>query len=420
MRDMSLLDNLYPASFRGISFLIEDSSVSGGRKTVTHEFPNSDRRYVEDLGLSNEIINITACVPTADYFSRRDAIKAALDQEGYGTLVHPFYGLRNVAVIGYTINESPSDLGDVKIAINFSVAQELLFPSGISSDSFISGQVTALFDTMKTGFFKSYEWVAKYAHNATSILSGLNDVTSIVSSVADTFTTRSEFDDETASVYRSKYTTYNNDKASYITTKVTDEVNLYDETRGLVEALDDVPNTGNQGFGVGRKLARFTLTEPINPASTKDQISRAKNQNSLIDMMLVLAFGVTCRNIGLYAVKSLEDIELLRTELDTQYEVLLNRSSLSEQVFQDVQDLRSSTIRYLDNQVLVAPAIETVEVSDMPLTVLEYQQYGGLPIDSIDSDGTINSRTEDLRELNRLTNQDPTALRNTVKMYVNP
>jgi len=417
---MSILGDLLPGSFRGISFLIEESNVRGGRKTVTHEFPNSDRRYVEDLGLNNELITLNVSIPSASYFTRRDAIKAALEAEGYGTLVHPFYGLRNVAVISYSINESSSDLGYVKILIDFSVAQELLFPGAATTDSLLGGQVTALFDSLKAGFFKSYEWIASYGHNADSVLSGLNDITSIVSSIGDTFVSRSVFNaDGSAQYYRSVFNDYDANKAAYITSSSTSTVtNLYDNTRTLVEALDGLTNTGAQGFDVGRKLSKFELSEPITTGNTARHLSKVTNQNSLLDMMLVFAFGITCRNIGFYRIKSLDDLKELRDELDLQYEALIYRVTVSDAVQQDIQNLRSEVVRYLDIQSLVTPDIQTQEVQDLPLTILEYQNYGDLPVYGIDAEGAIDSRTEDLRLLNRLTNQDPTSLQNTAKLYV--
>jgi prophage DNA circulation protein len=413
----NIFDSLYPTSFRGISFLIEGATTKGGRKTVTHEFPNSDRRYVEDLGLMNESISIQASVPSATYFTNRDAIKAALEAKGYGTLVHPFYGIRNVAVKSYTINESSAELGEVKISIEFEVAQELLFPGSTDSSSLIEGQVQALFDNMKSGFFSTYEWVGKYAQNATTILSGLNDITSIINNAASTFITRSEFNDDFTSDYRSKYTTYDNNKASYITTNTDNIVNLYDETRNLVDALDSITNTGAQGFNVGKQLGQFTLSDPANNATTQAQLSRLANQNSLKDMVLVFAFGLVCRNASVYSIKSLDDINLIRIEIDTQYDVLLTKS-LSDTVFQNIQDLRANIIRYLDAQGLTAPSIQTVSVSEIPLTVLEYLYYGDLPVYTIETNGDVLSRTEDLRELNRITNQDPTSLDYTVKLYL--
>ena len=39
---MALLDQLSPASYKGAPFLVNRVSTSGGRKTVQHDFPNSN------------------------------------------------------------------------------------------------------------------------------------------------------------------------------------------------------------------------------------------------------------------------------------------------------------------------------------------------------------------------------------------
>ena len=41
---------LRAASFRGVSFGVTADESEGGRRTVTHEFPQREAPYVEDLG----------------------------------------------------------------------------------------------------------------------------------------------------------------------------------------------------------------------------------------------------------------------------------------------------------------------------------------------------------------------------------
>ena len=39
-----------PASFRGIAFHVESGTLSGGRRTVVHEYPKRNDPYAEDMG----------------------------------------------------------------------------------------------------------------------------------------------------------------------------------------------------------------------------------------------------------------------------------------------------------------------------------------------------------------------------------
>lgn len=43
---------LQDASFRGVPFKVEEESAGTGRRVETHEYPNRDKPYTEDLGKS--------------------------------------------------------------------------------------------------------------------------------------------------------------------------------------------------------------------------------------------------------------------------------------------------------------------------------------------------------------------------------
>ncbi|NAH43850.1 DNA circularization protein, partial [Escherichia coli] len=47
---MTWKDRLQDASFRGVPFKVEEESMGTGRRVETHEYPNRDKPYTEDLG----------------------------------------------------------------------------------------------------------------------------------------------------------------------------------------------------------------------------------------------------------------------------------------------------------------------------------------------------------------------------------
>ncbi|HCS4673821.1 TPA: DNA circularization N-terminal domain-containing protein, partial [Escherichia coli] len=47
---MTWKDRLQDASFRGVPFKVEEESAGAGRRVETHEYPNRDKPYTEDLG----------------------------------------------------------------------------------------------------------------------------------------------------------------------------------------------------------------------------------------------------------------------------------------------------------------------------------------------------------------------------------
>jgi prophage DNA circulation protein len=86
---MNWKEHLRDASFRGVPFKVETGGYGGGRRVAPHEFPKKESVFVEDMGRRSRRFRVTAYVIGDDYVTQRDALAAALDQEGPGTLVLP-------------------------------------------------------------------------------------------------------------------------------------------------------------------------------------------------------------------------------------------------------------------------------------------------------------------------------------------
>lgn len=95
---MSWRDRLQPASFRGVPFWVNAAQGSGGRHVAVHEFPLRETHVVEDMGKKAGTPSLTAFVIGANYDAARDALVAALDKPGAGTLVHPYLGTQSIQI----------------------------------------------------------------------------------------------------------------------------------------------------------------------------------------------------------------------------------------------------------------------------------------------------------------------------------
>ena len=107
------------ASFRGVPFGVFAANTSGGRRVVSHEYPQKDVPFVEDLGRKGKIYNIEAFVVGSDYMQQRQALEAALDAKGPGKLVHPYLGELSLQVADYSYMESRDDGGMAEFQITF-------------------------------------------------------------------------------------------------------------------------------------------------------------------------------------------------------------------------------------------------------------------------------------------------------------
>jgi prophage DNA circulation protein len=107
------------ASFRGVPFHVDVAERSGGRRTVTHEYPLRDMSFVEDMGRRARTFPLEGYVLGETYLLQRDALIAALEGAGPGKLVHPYYGTRRVICTGFRIRESTADGGMARFSLDF-------------------------------------------------------------------------------------------------------------------------------------------------------------------------------------------------------------------------------------------------------------------------------------------------------------
>lgn len=105
---MSLLNvkTLRKASYEGIQFEVDSATLSFGRRTVTHEFPQRDAPYVEDLGKATRQFSIQGFIVGDDFIDRSkkliDKIESQVGSDrraNHGKLVHPWLGSLEVTPI---------------------------------------------------------------------------------------------------------------------------------------------------------------------------------------------------------------------------------------------------------------------------------------------------------------------------------
>lgn len=126
------------ASFRGVPFCVDSSDRSGGRRTVTHEFPRRDDPLLEDLGRRAATFRVEGYVIGEDYVAQRDALRAALeDMDGPGELVHPYHGVRRCICTQLSIRESKGDGRMATFALEFADA-----PAQAATPAIVTDQVS--------------------------------------------------------------------------------------------------------------------------------------------------------------------------------------------------------------------------------------------------------------------------------------
>lgn len=132
----SFIDQLRPASFRGVPFGVLGSEAKFGRRLSVHEYPYRDKPWVEDLGRKTRPFSLTGFLVAdslvyggGEVLAQRDAMAAAAEQSGSGILIHPTYGELTVSLETVSIVERWDTGRYFDLQFSFIESGDRVFPS---------------------------------------------------------------------------------------------------------------------------------------------------------------------------------------------------------------------------------------------------------------------------------------------------
>lgn len=381
-----ILDTLYPATFRGVEFLIFDGSTQGGRKNVTHEYPNSDQRYVEDLGKFRKIFTINGTITGTgiDYTFKRDALIQALEQPDRGLLSHPFYGVVNVTPKQYTVSESQQTLGRADFSMTFEESDEPIFPTisgaGIAQIASLANAVLQQSNqNIQDRYSAPISEPVNFADSQTQareFIELLEDAATQVPPSTETFSTYFadliEFRDDQVSIFSDS-----TQLGSQIQTQFTNLAFLADDPRDQLRILEP--------------FFDFNSNPIFFIPSTPARIQRNENTETLRATILYNTLAVAYRTAITVEYETIEDLEQTRADLERRYNDIVSLE-VNDDLRQQLEDLRTEARKFFEDLALNIARIEEVYTPAKAITVFAYQYYG-----DTDSD-------EDIIDLNNLEN----------------
>jgi len=163
---MAWRDELRQASFKGVSFKVQDSDREGSRRLVINKYPFRDIPFTEDLGRNEKKWSISGYIVGPDYMQDRNALLDAVENSGAGILIHPYYGTINAIAGEWRFQESQTEGGYVSFSIGFVEPGENIFPDGAPLPAaMVALEADALIDAVRTDYINNIqvnavaEWV---------------------------------------------------------------------------------------------------------------------------------------------------------------------------------------------------------------------------------------------------------------------
>jgi prophage DNA circulation protein len=407
---MTLIDETFAASYKGATFLVSKATTAGGRKDVLHQYPNSNRQNVEDLGLKPRTVSLEAVVTSPNYTQKKNRLLDALESGGTGLLVHPFFGnLENMACRTFSLNETYTELGEAKINMVFTISDNVATPVGTKNNaSYLNGLNTVAQDAMNADVAKGFNvgGSASLFEKAKDLVDAafdkIDDATKIVAEAK-------EFADEFSALLNDVTTNINNlvrlpqDLADSFQNVISNINGLYAVATGVsVTGNQSVTTAENQSIQSTKTLAVYSAMfdfgdDAVEIPNTTAQRVRENLNNCLIQQQMQLsALGYAYLNSAQINYSTVAEIDEVADMIETQFQkVLVNNDFINELVeltFENididqttilaVQDLRDATQSFFDDIKLTTSRVIEVETTEMSASLLAFQYYGSTALET--------------------------------------
>ena len=420
---MTILSLLRAGSFKGASFLVVSASTAGGRKQVKHEFPNSSKQSIEDLGFRPRVFSLLVETTTdivdgeldsQTYFNNRNKLMDALESDGAGLLSHPFFSTDIQAVARpFTVSEDTTELGVSRFSLIFDIsnAEDKPVPDAVALSN-INEKVKAVTnqyvldmeDSLKinNGF--------NFIEAASRSEEFFNDVVEAVDKVVVTATDATDSLNE----FSSKIIGFQSDIVGLVQvpSDLADAIiGTIQSVRGLYSSAETTLNVYLDLFDIGDNLAVVFGT-------TSNRTERRINQSLLTDSVQGIVLAEAYQSAAVREYDTVDDVDEVKVLLEHEFIKLVNAGlpvvseitaagstadvfpnetlptnvGLSGDLITAISELRIVSTQFLDSKRLTSRDILEVTTNTTPLRRLAFSYYGD------DDEDTVNS----LIELNNL------------------
>ena len=378
-------EHFRPASFRGVPFFIKTSSLSTGRRIALHEFPNKETSFPEDLGQLPRVFQVEGHVLGDNYLQIKTDLINAINEKGFGELIHPYYGTLQVQAGTLSITENTMAGGIANFSMQFYRANDSLFPT--ETVDIASATETKTQNSIKNAvasFNSIFDITAQPTYALRSARKKIQDTTEFLASL----TKGVEIVSKNAVDLSLELAGINSDIDNLIAfpEKLSERFNT-----SMTLLRDSILNSSDKVDAL-LNFRTFDRADSIIKGTSKVSVTEKRNIDSLNFLIKKIALSnavaATLEEDFSNIVDATARREQLRDWIEDQTEL-----STNDEDYQSLLDLNSVLVMFVPNTEAVLPNIKNLGLSQTTNTLaLSYSIYG-----NIDSE-------QDLIVRNKITN----------------
>ncbi len=417
----SYTQRLAQASFGGVVFGVRSEDMpTGGRKTALHDFPNSDERYVEDLGEIPPRFTVTAFVHGLDWLERAQALENVLRTPGPKRLVMPTFGAWTVWALPYSKTASQTSVGEIEFSLEFATSRAV---AGIIESAPAAEMVFAAGDNARGAIGGAFGDIFSAPGDSLGFGAMLSDVTSAANSAFSSVSTllNAESLGEATSAIRGLLGNAGGLLSEPIELALgffgidEDAPGLWQIISEGLDTIDAVSALLNFANSFGNNLALIqsdldsgATVSPVSDislwaATTEDRIDRNDGRTAIVESNRLAALVAAYEQASNADYQTIDQVQSVRNNLEDTFAEMMRVDAqdvgsvpANRVVREAMDDLRIRALSVLDQKAqsawLTAQIIRTGALTAPSLTYLLYAE-------SITND--IDDRTWQVRQLNQ-------------------
>lgn len=365
---MSWKDNLRPASFRGVPFYVDSSQKTGGRRIQFHEFPDRDSPYAEDLGRVGKTYKIDGHILGDEYDQLKKQLIEAVDKDGPGELIHPYYGTLNVQVGAFSVDEDTREGRIARVSFQFYETTDLRYPKPLEDKGKNLAEASdKAKDASKKSFDKKFS-ITKLAGSAVdtarkgvrfaadSIQNATRGIQAEIQGIADIAYSIKNFKAEVDDLLQSP---------SKLSQRLLDNLALLESALGAPKGR----------YQAHSSLFRFVATaQPLN-TSTPTRAREKSNDDALNNFTKQTAIANAANQVSEIDFESTEEAIKTREELRELIEEQL-LSTDDDEIYQAFNQLLAEIVKTLPDIDAELPSVQEVTLEEpTPSLILAFDLF---------------------------------------------
>lgn len=366
---MTWRTQLQAGRFRTAAFQVDSHDHGGGRRLAQHEYPLRDEPYVEDLGRKAREYNIECLVIGEGYMAARDALRAALEAQGSGTLVHPWLGTLRVAVVNYRLRESTRDGGMALFSVNFIEAGREAEPDAEADTAGNVGTAaTAATTASESKFAAAFGVAGQSQFVGDAAVAQIGKVVSTLRTVSGRIAATTQF--------ISDFSAQLNALGSAAGTLIRTPAVLASQITGVMVSLGGVSTSVTGAINGYKTLWPFGNADTSPGSSTPGLARQSANQSAMNHLVQAGATLQAARLAATVDFTSSTEATNLRQVFADQFDALLSATD-DNTLFAALVDAHAAVVRDLTARAAKLPRTRTVSpAATLPALALAQRLYG--------------------------------------------